>query len=182
MENQTYRTDHSKKQHLNSPSVPPRRNNRQYHFHQNYQKPFYPQIAHLPQIPRPQYFQQQRPWNENLRKNNFFSPPRPFAPKPTAKPQPMDIDQSIQTRQVNYMNRPQQTQFAGKRPPPNSQQTHGAKFQRNYHIDASEENPDYNCNIEDNNFEHYSGNNDHIEEESEEELQDLQLSDIHFLD
>ena len=35
---------------------------------------------------------------------NSSPPPRPTNPKP---PQPMDVDKSIQSRQINYMNRPE---------------------------------------------------------------------------
>lgn len=90
-----------------------------------------------------QYFNQnqqfpaqiQRYQNANPTYNN--PPPRPFAPKPQPKPVPMDIDQSMQSRAVNYMNRPRQgNDFAGKRPPEQTFQQ-PQKFQRNFHIETN---------------------------------------------
>jgi len=47
--------------------------------------------------PRQNYQQQWQQYN---------APPRPFAAKPQPRPEPMDVDRCIQTRNVNYINRP----------------------------------------------------------------------------
>ncbi|CAD7000785.1 unnamed protein product [Ceratitis capitata] len=45
-----------------------------------------------------------------LQSNKTYKcPPRP--PKPQPKPEPMEVDQSIHSRRINYMNKPPQNQF-----------------------------------------------------------------------
>lgn len=64
-------------------------------------------------------------------------PSRPLAPKPQI-PEPMEIGQSVQTRNLNYQNRPRQiNQFQGKRPLHHPMQT-PYKQQRNFHIGIDE--------------------------------------------
>lgn len=114
-------------------------------------KPFYPQLAFMPQPSPNQY--QYRPMNTTGYYNNFnqipqipayqnprFIPPRPTAPKPYPRPEPMDIDQSMRTRNINYMNRPaQNNQHLGKRPPIQAEQMRNPpKMQRNFHLDTEE--------------------------------------------
>lgn len=50
---------------------------------------------------------------------NSAPPPRPTNPKP---PQPMEVDKSIQSRQINYMNRPENKRFNGSDNLPRKQQ------------------------------------------------------------
>lgn len=58
-----------------------------------------------------------------------------MAAKP--QPEPMNVDKSIQGRQINYMNKPPQMK-AGKRPPTlNTTQNDGNKRQRNFNIQIS---------------------------------------------
>ena len=141
LENQNYRAIHANNQYGSSkklnpfqhvqqkPSLPPR------NFHHRNQ-PFYAQLAYSPQTisrmkqvgpqfpQQPQYSSPQN-WSGRQIDNYPFRnpPPRPIQPKP---PTPMDIDQSQQTRNVNYVNRPN-FNFVGKRPPP----TKSNQFNRN---------------------------------------------------
>ena len=77
--------------------------------------------------------------------NSFsnFPPPRPLAPKPQSRPIPMDVDHSMQSRAVNYMNRPRPNdKYIGKRPAEQSSQPI-QKFQRNFHIEPEEKYHNY---------------------------------------
>lgn len=185
-------------------------------------QPFYPQLAHLPRPIRPvghqmnsaHYHRQPMPFQQPLPYNPYPVPPQPglprqnLPPKPQPRPVPMEIDQSLQTRNVNYMNRPRENYFQGKRPGPEQQPP--SKYQRNYNIETSEEN-NYrgenpsNC---DNNqqpwtyeypydqnypFDHYAENqlqyydqqysNQENSEAAETPFHEYQeFSDIHFLD
>lgn len=80
----------------------------------------------------------QRNMAYNIQHQNIKIPPRPTHPKP---PEPMDIDPSLQSRQINYMNRPpqqaQQSQQAFKRE--NSYYNEPRRQQRVYHIETQEE-------------------------------------------
>lgn len=116
-------------QHLSRPNVPQfvNRNN------------FNPNLYHLPKpnftsqptnfVPRQTYQQPQQFFN---------APPRPSAPKPQPPPQPMEVDSSIRTRNINYMNRPDNNQFAGKRPLSSRVEQIPNKFQRQFHINTGE--------------------------------------------
>ncbi|XP_058828545.1 uncharacterized protein LOC131688355 [Topomyia yanbarensis] len=82
------------------PRPPPRR----------YPSPPIPAPRNFPQMPSfgRQHFQanpftQTRP---QYQPNPFQAPPRPWAAKPLPKPEPMDIDQSMRTHNVDYGNRP----------------------------------------------------------------------------
>lgn len=79
------------------PSPAPRNNDywQQYPPNQQPPRPYYPQNNQQP--PRPYYPPQQQQ-----------QPPRPHYQKPQPKPEPMDVDPSVRTRNVNYGNRPQQ--------------------------------------------------------------------------
>lgn len=124
LENVNYRVQHS---HGNvkpsqAPPLPPKRT--PFHAQGNYTRPntFYPHLLHNPRPPQTPFRHQ----------NN----PRPFFQQPFQrnypKPEPMDVDESIRSRQVNYMNRPHQ-QPAYKRP--GSNQFHQrAKQQRVNHV------------------------------------------------
>ncbi|CAD7001031.1 unnamed protein product [Ceratitis capitata] len=58
-----------------------------------------------------------------------------MAPKPQ-RPQPMEINQSMRTANVNYQNRPRQNQFQGKRPASLNVVPPPYKQQRNFHIES----------------------------------------------
>lgn len=101
------------RQHYQPPTqIPPMA-----HYSGNNRPSFYPQLAFMPQpstnikqfnpvapmylrnssnqFVQPQFYQ-----------NRNFQPPRPVAPKPQPRLEPMEIDPSMQSRAVNYMNRP----------------------------------------------------------------------------
>lgn len=129
---------------------------------------------------------------ENFRRNSAFT-----NNLQNRRPEPMDVDNSIQTRQVDYMNRPPNN-LAVKRPA-TSFQIPASKFQRNFHINADcmpkETFYDY-YRPEDGNMSHHNQNVDfeydadyfhQIPEEvttlekKEEETDDVQLA-VNFLD
>ena len=64
---------------------------------------FHSLISKNPKPFVPRYDQFHYPTKTNYRPMMQGPPPRPNAPKPHEK---MDIDHSVQTRNVNYMNRP----------------------------------------------------------------------------
>lgn len=97
-------------------------------------RPFYPEIAHFPQANQPRNF-------FNHREQHNTNPPRP--PKPQPRPEPMDVDPSMHSRRINYMNRPQQNQFVGKRPQQSAYQQQN-KNQRTFHINTSIQNREEN--------------------------------------
>lgn len=124
LENQNFRANHtynSKKQQFSQ--QPPKRN-----FAPVQKRPFHPQLAYVPQIGQPAWQSRQQPFT-----NNSYNPPRP--PKPQPRPEPMDVDQSLRSRRINYINRPQQNHFMGKRPPPSVSNLQ-RKAQRTFHINT----------------------------------------------
>ncbi|CAD7003247.1 unnamed protein product [Ceratitis capitata] len=87
------------------------------------QSKFYPELAHIPQPPQnyrqqnvnPHSFQQypQRNLHRYQSRNPYNPPQTPYnqqqyytPPRPPKPPQPMDVDESVRTRAVNYVNRP----------------------------------------------------------------------------
>lgn len=76
-----------------------------------------------------------RPFQNRQLPPQLSAPPRPQAPKPLPRPEPMDVDPSVQTRMVNYMNRPRFE--PGKRPP--GPIPDGMKRQRNFNIQTTTE-------------------------------------------
>lgn len=181
LENQKFRTHYAQNQndlplrkqsYYSPPPLPQRGPN-----NQRQRQTFYPQLAHVPRFQNnPRFFNyEQVPTNSNQPRQ---PPPRPIAPKPLPPPEPMDIDRSIRSQQINYANRPQANQFLGKRPPqPSSQRNiQPNKTQRVFHIDADSEDT-------------YEGNGDydqtlteHVDSiESENRDEELVLSDVHFL-
>lgn len=120
-------------------------------------------------------------------------PPRPNMPKPQPKPVPMETE-TIQTRNVNYMNRPRANdRFVGKRPPEqpifNAQKT-----QRNFNIETSgyenEEEANYNKGIasydEMEKLQPFSDYTDQVgtyePEDQSEPIGEEEFADIHFLE
>lgn len=125
LENQNFRASHANNARKNQSSqLPPRRN-----LGNSQNRTFYPHLAYIPST--------SQPWNHNSHQRGQVNsnPPRP--PKPQPRPEPMDVDQSMRSHRVNYMNRPNQNQFFGKRPNQfGHQQQH--KNQRTFHIDTEE--------------------------------------------
>lgn len=153
LENQNFRTNYANNQQrkmVNTIPLPPR---------QTQQRPFYPQLAYLPPRPQPIHEMNQMQTQQQFRamprnqqqfgtipRNHQFGaiprnhqqynipPPRPFGPKPQPRPEPMDVDQSLRSRNVNYINRPTNNGFLGKRPPPQYEEPR--KQSRNFHVQA----------------------------------------------
>lgn len=113
------------------PPLPPRYNNNpnfkpNYHY-QNMSPTAYQNLGSKPQFDRgrpPNQQNQTQYWNRT-----------PNIQRQT-RVEPMDIDQSIQTRQANYINRPQDN-TAFKRQTTASFQGPVNKLQRNFHINAN---------------------------------------------
>uniref|UniRef100_W8AQ75 Uncharacterized protein n=1 Tax=Ceratitis capitata TaxID=7213 RepID=W8AQ75_CERCA len=123
-------------------------------------------------------------------------PSPPQIPKPQW-PQPMEIDQSMRTANVNYQNRPRQNQFKGKRPASLNVVPPPYKQQRNFHIESRQQNLDSEmeyqeeptANFDENEYfqllqnediEKYAESYDQMDQQYETPTQDL--TDIHFLD
>ena len=89
-----------------------------------------PPIQHLQPLPQRQFFQPQVPRYQPFHQPQFLQrpfQPRQFLPqKPLPKPEPMEVDQSIRSRNINYGNRPD-----FKRPRSPSNQMH--QFKRQAH-------------------------------------------------
>lgn len=81
----------------------------------------------------------QMPPRQFYTSNNI--PQRPTMPKPQPRPEPMDIDRSMRTNTVDYVNRPGQgNRFMEKRPLSQSYQVHRPqKMQRNFNIESEQE-------------------------------------------
>lgn len=96
---------------------------------------FQPELYHDPRntFKDYRYFQNRNPPHPSQYQNqsNHF---RNLPPKPMPKPEPMDIDQSMNSRAVNYQNRPRtQTQpFTAKRDFPQSLQQRNTNFNNKY--------------------------------------------------
>lgn len=72
-----------------------------------------------------QAFHENRPRHQFLTTPlNSQPPPRPWFPKPLPRPEPMEVDQSIRSRNINYGNRPS---LDNKRPHPPSNHLHNYK-------------------------------------------------------
>lgn len=103
---------------------------------------FAPELTYKQQQPFfPNNYQPHQPIRPQNRQN--------LPPKPQPRPEPMDVDQSIQTRAVNYQNRPSPPPQAHKRP--YSQQISAPrKQQRVYHtqgVKSAEDFHNYNENL-----------------------------------
>lgn len=125
LDNQNFRTTHAhtlKRTYQNNQTF-----SRRYPI-QTQRQEFYPQLAHMPQIY--QLDRQQQP----AQIPNINAPPRP--PRPQPRPEPMEVDQSIHSRRINYMNRSHRNQLQGKRPPSVTNYQPN-KNQRTFHIDTT---------------------------------------------
>lgn len=92
--------------------------------------------------PRPP-FNPQIPSRPSYRYNNVQSPNPNSNHQGQLSVEPMDIDRSVQTGRVNYMNRPPINQFP-KRPAGTSFQGPANKLQRNFHMETLTEDPQHN--------------------------------------
>lgn len=153
-----------------------------------------PQTNYQFQHPQPTY-QYQHPYQQNQyipRPNN--PPPRP-AQKPQPRPEPMDIDPSLRTRNLNYMNKPRPNDPTNKRPPNTNPPAPPNKIQRNYHIEQTTEQDQYNLDdynptnqeYETNTNDTYTNdtyNNDNTYNHNNSELTDefIDTTDLHFLE
>lgn len=107
-------------ENVTPPQLPPR-----YNFHSKWPTTNYPHSAYQLQ---PNFFFTLAPYQSRFHQrdqsfqsrnsqlqfrpfqNNQQPPPRPFTPKPTQCPKPMEVDESIRTRNINYTNRPKSIQ------------------------------------------------------------------------
>lgn len=215
LENQNFRSDYAHRSknipngilnHQNKEQKPRfQQKNNQNQF-QNNQKQFHPQLAYIPHTNVNSNNQNyQAPWqNQNAQYNGnnyqqkYYRPQRPTAPKPQPRPEPMDVDQSLRSKGVNYMNRPKHNNFAGKRPPPSPFHVPTNKVQRNFYLDAHnpapdgayyEEHPPEEGEVDtssengnsDYSREYYQQVADEILDFANQEEQPVDTSDLHFL-
>lgn len=182
----TYNIPGSYYPQLTPPPLPPR-NITQYQqrlqptqFGWNTQQPSqsYPTLAQPPGQPWPsQPFPQAK---------NIFIPSRPVAPKPLPKPEPMDVDRSMQSKAINYMNRPGPSKPAEKRPSNTSNQI-PYKAQRNFHIESEPEQEEMQQQGYDqewtptmDEYETALNNEDNLQLSQEYEQTPADFTDIHF--
>lgn len=127
------------------PPIPPRYNIvSNYNRNQNFQPNFNPNYNRGPNYGHNPNFQSNvnptyghNPnYNHNLNSPGNFRPNSGFQNNPHGnRVEPMDVDKSIQTRQVDYMNRPSNNPPL-KRPTTASFQVPINKLQRNFHIET----------------------------------------------
>lgn len=126
----------------NSPIPPPRQNNFQ---HPSPRNNHMPNAAHRQNPFQNQPFRNYQQFNPPPR--NVFVPNRTFYPRQN-NPEPMEIDPSVRSRQVNYGNRPQ---LKMSRPPSNSMQAHIPPPKRFANLlDVDQETEQYNNLLEEN--------------------------------
>lgn len=171
LENQNYRAQYAIASNNNTkrihnsmpPELPPRRTHNNNSL-PNRQIPFYPQLAHFANVPRPvmNYNYRPLPFNNNgPRQPPFQSNPFQHQPfnqaqgnniRPPPRPQPRQDrmeTSTIGTARVNYVNRPQYQQQQKNWPPAPKRANHQpqqpnypSKLQRNFHLNTSQENPE----------------------------------------
>ena len=117
LQNQNFRPNHIYNTRGIAPPQLPRRQN----FEKRQKQKFYPHLAHIPHNNQ-QY----------LHQNN---PQRPSKPQP--RPEPMDVDQSMHSRHINYINKPHRNDLQGKRPG-SILYPQQKKLQRTFHIDTEQ--------------------------------------------
>lgn len=205
LENMNYRVQHShgnfKSSHVSSPPpIPPRRNIPPVQHNHAPQRNFYPHLLHNPRPPQTPFR------NQNNPRPFFQQRPPHFQNMP--KPEPMDVDTSIRSRQVNYMNRPPYQRQPYQQPSyqqpsykrPGSNRVHQpAKFQRINHVTQNRENSEdsrYQESLENQDeafgqtFVEYTNSEHHLEPEvyaeihndSRNEDHEEFIDDVHFLD
>lgn len=133
VENMEYRSQYAHNANSNRKNLPPPAPPRRTTSHPQYIAPipaprtnFYPELANYPQknqsyqqnYPQPQFTQ--RTYHPQTSPQNPQNPQnlRHLPPKPIPKPEPMEVDPSMNSRAVNYMNHPGQ-QIVQKRPTSN---------------------------------------------------------------
>lgn len=156
LQNVDFRTQYANSSHHNVPKrqippppIPTRRNDIPgLNLHNSRQQPFYPQLLHNPRVlqnpfPRPfqpfQTFQQNQQSNRpvGFQNTGFQRPNIPFN-RPLPKPELMEVDRSIRSRQINYSNRPQNYHPQKRSFMNNSHQAHPPnKFQRVFHTEQN---------------------------------------------
>ena len=105
LNNMNYRTNHANSVNRGIPNKP-----------QNHPsnlpskpRPFYPELTNFSQRPfvrQPQEYLQYKPFQQQRMQNQYFAPQQNYRPPlPPKPPVPLDVDRSIQSRQVNYQNR-----------------------------------------------------------------------------
>lgn len=193
LKNIDYRTQHANSSQTmrrsypqSPPLLPPRRNNpispRPPIAHTP-RHTFYPELQHNPHIlQRPQFYQRQTPLRPPFLPRPQFGPHHPFPRKPHQKPEPMDVDRSVHSRQGNYMNRPPNNNPPQKRYFGNqSNQMHPPnKFQRVFHNEqtVNEDNiEDYGHDQESDDYNNQIDQTDYTDPQESEEL-----DNINFLD
>lgn len=123
-----------------------------------------------PFIPPQQEYQQQQPLTPQQKVSAYnlqhqrpsIPPPRP--PKPHEK---MEVDRSMQTRQVNYMNRPSNNSNDTYKRPPSTSNLPSNKYQRLFHLETPVEAEHFE-DFDDNYDQEYSEAEEEIEEENQE--------------
>ena len=196
MENQFVQTQFTNPNRNNNHKPIPQPINR-VQYQDKQQGNFYPQLAHMPQpslnfqqfrptLPMRYYNNQYNTPHSQKYPNPNFGPPRPNAPKPQPRPELMDVDSSMRSKAVNYINRPaQNSQFFGKRP--TDQPEHFRNLQRNFHLQTERD-----VNFNENQYkelenyekeEELSTLDDYLQNQTETlETETQEFVDIHFLD
>lgn len=189
LENQSFRANYTQNFNYRKaiPTLPPRNHYRNYppqpsnFTSQSNQTPFFPQLAHIPQVPQNHFTKQSShihsnnyPTQAQTNRYNYYQSNPPIPPKKQTTPEPMDVDSSLHTRRVNYMNRPQYQNANKRSPPSTSNSGYQPKIQRNFHINNELETYDNTVNnsFDTDEFGEMSYNQDSINE----------LTDIHFLE
>lgn len=206
LQNIDFRVQHAHTTRVFRPQVSPPIHIRKNNFHPQQSTPipaprnrFFPELVHNPQgFQKPNFytnFQPQRPNNQFQASHRSPFPPRqPYGylpPKPQPRAEPMDVDRSIHSRNVNYQNRPQFRQHIQKRPL--SQQAHvPSKYQRVFHTEQTDQNYEQT-------EQNYEQTDQNYEQDTKDDIEDYEqtltneydnptieqteeLDDIYFLD
>lgn len=171
--------------------MPPRHDFQNFN-QQNYNSHGYSKPQHFNNSTQRNYNNYPKPQNYNFNQQYYNSYPRPLPPKPLPKAEPMDIDHSLQTRFVNYQNRPNikptfnqnfrpynNTTQPQKRTYDSQQHQIPNKFQRTYFTQTGNE------DIENISEENNDGLQDYSQLESEENIESFEEIDpeqLNFLD
>jgi len=151
LENQTTRNNQTPKNIYSGkpPTLPPRTHQpfRMVGAKQN----FHPHLYHNPkqmqvvaatgkfpftQTTQPNYYNQAN--SDQARQLTPYISPTP-PPRPQPKAVPMEVDQSIRSRHINYMNKPANNDYSGKRPLSTSNVQNTSKMPRQFHIQTESE-------------------------------------------
>lgn len=172
LQNQSTR-NHNPNQFNRNPQLPPR----------SRPMTFFPQLAHNPQMTRENFhFNNPQQRFAPDRRFDFQSqpPPRPQNPKPQPTPEPMEVDESLRTRRIDYMNRPRPN-YTRDRPPSSVNQPQ-RKIARNFHLDA--EYQQYEAKLQKSDEEEQQTLDDYLDSTQDPQMlenQYIDFNDIHFL-